>query len=382
MNQLRYEIDAEGVATLTFDSPDGPVNTMSLAWQQDFIACVDRVIAEKDKLRGVILASAKKSFLRRRRPEGRATSHRKGCTRSVPQHRGDQGGIPQAGAFRPAGGGGDQWRRARRRLGDLSCRAPAHLHRRPENRTRLPRGEPGPAAGRGRRDQDGAPARPAGGAADAGRRQAAAAGRGDEAEARRRVGRRSRRAAGERARLDRRESGTETALGPEGLQNTRRRCARARRRPDARRRACGADAEDARPVSGARSDTLLRRRRHVDGLRLRHAQRVALSRQTDDRAGRAQHDHRVLFQSQRDQVGRLAPEGRAEMESVQGGHTRRRHDGRGHRLRQRRTPHPLRAEGCHASDRRRRARHTVRSCWRNASSRGAAMPQAPRRRWT
>ncbi|MCX7141193.1 MAG: 3-hydroxyacyl-CoA dehydrogenase NAD-binding domain-containing protein [Proteobacteria bacterium] len=62
MNQIRYETDAEGIATLTFDSPDGPVNTMSLAWQADFIACVERVIAEKDKLRGVILASAKSSF--------------------------------------------------------------------------------------------------------------------------------------------------------------------------------------------------------------------------------------------------------------------------------------------------------------------------------
>ena len=62
MNQIRYETDAEGIVTLTFDSPDGPVNTMSQAWQQDFIACVERAIAEKDKLRGVILASAKASF--------------------------------------------------------------------------------------------------------------------------------------------------------------------------------------------------------------------------------------------------------------------------------------------------------------------------------
>ncbi len=62
MNQIKYELDAQGIATLTFDSPDGPVNTMSQAWQQDFIACVDRLMAEKDKLRGVILASAKASF--------------------------------------------------------------------------------------------------------------------------------------------------------------------------------------------------------------------------------------------------------------------------------------------------------------------------------
>ena len=62
MTQIRYETDAEGIVTLTFDSPDGPVNTMSQAWHEDFIACANRVDAEKDKLRGVILASAKASF--------------------------------------------------------------------------------------------------------------------------------------------------------------------------------------------------------------------------------------------------------------------------------------------------------------------------------
>jgi len=62
MNQIRYETDAEGIVTITFDSPDGPVNTMSQAWHDDFIACAARVDAEKDKLRGVILASGKASF--------------------------------------------------------------------------------------------------------------------------------------------------------------------------------------------------------------------------------------------------------------------------------------------------------------------------------
>ena len=62
MNQIRYETDAEGIVTITFDSPDGPVNTMSQAWHEDFIACAARVDAEKGRLRGVILASAKASF--------------------------------------------------------------------------------------------------------------------------------------------------------------------------------------------------------------------------------------------------------------------------------------------------------------------------------
>jgi len=62
MNQIKYDTDAEGIVTLTFDSPDGPVNTMSQAWHEDFVACAARIDADKDKLRGVILASAKASF--------------------------------------------------------------------------------------------------------------------------------------------------------------------------------------------------------------------------------------------------------------------------------------------------------------------------------
>ncbi|HEU0202688.1 MAG TPA: 3-hydroxyacyl-CoA dehydrogenase NAD-binding domain-containing protein [Burkholderiaceae bacterium] len=62
MNTLRDERDSDGIVTLTFDEPDSPVNTMSPAWQRDFAAAVDRLVADKDTLTGVILASAKSSF--------------------------------------------------------------------------------------------------------------------------------------------------------------------------------------------------------------------------------------------------------------------------------------------------------------------------------
>ena len=31
MKTIRYELDADGIATLTFDAPDSPVNTMTRA---------------------------------------------------------------------------------------------------------------------------------------------------------------------------------------------------------------------------------------------------------------------------------------------------------------------------------------------------------------
>jgi len=62
MNPIRYDTDAEGIVTLTFDAPGAPVNTMTQAWTDAMTAAVDRIIADKDKITGVILASAKKTF--------------------------------------------------------------------------------------------------------------------------------------------------------------------------------------------------------------------------------------------------------------------------------------------------------------------------------
>jgi 3-hydroxyacyl-CoA dehydrogenase/enoyl-CoA hydratase/3-hydroxybutyryl-CoA epimerase len=65
METIRFEHDAATqVATLTFDEPGSPVNTMSRAWQADLGAAVERLAAlQRDgALRGVILASAKRTF--------------------------------------------------------------------------------------------------------------------------------------------------------------------------------------------------------------------------------------------------------------------------------------------------------------------------------
>jgi 3-hydroxyacyl-CoA dehydrogenase/enoyl-CoA hydratase/3-hydroxybutyryl-CoA epimerase len=59
---VRFEKDAENVVTLTFDAPDSPVNTMTEEWQAAFTEAVARLAREKASIRGVILASAKKTF--------------------------------------------------------------------------------------------------------------------------------------------------------------------------------------------------------------------------------------------------------------------------------------------------------------------------------
>ena len=59
---IRYDRDAEGVVTLTIDEPSGSVNVMNETFQHAFAETVDRLYAELDEVRGVILASAKKTF--------------------------------------------------------------------------------------------------------------------------------------------------------------------------------------------------------------------------------------------------------------------------------------------------------------------------------
>jgi 3-hydroxyacyl-CoA dehydrogenase/enoyl-CoA hydratase/3-hydroxybutyryl-CoA epimerase len=62
METLRYEIDADRILTITFDAPDAAVNTMTAAWQRDLAAVAAQALAEKEKIRGIVLASAKETF--------------------------------------------------------------------------------------------------------------------------------------------------------------------------------------------------------------------------------------------------------------------------------------------------------------------------------
>jgi len=62
MKTIRYEKDADGVVTLTFDAPGAAVNTMSAEWQTDFESAVARLQQEKGEIAGVVIASAKSTF--------------------------------------------------------------------------------------------------------------------------------------------------------------------------------------------------------------------------------------------------------------------------------------------------------------------------------
>jgi 3-hydroxyacyl-CoA dehydrogenase/enoyl-CoA hydratase/3-hydroxybutyryl-CoA epimerase len=59
---IRWEQDAEGVVTLVLDDPDQSANTMNAAFADSLDAVLDRLTAEVDGVRGVIVTSAKKTF--------------------------------------------------------------------------------------------------------------------------------------------------------------------------------------------------------------------------------------------------------------------------------------------------------------------------------
>ncbi|MFE2040645.1 3-hydroxyacyl-CoA dehydrogenase NAD-binding domain-containing protein [Streptomyces sp. NPDC059477] len=59
---IRWEQDDTGVVTLVLDDPDQSANTMNQAFRASLAAITDRLEAERDSVRGIILTSAKKTF--------------------------------------------------------------------------------------------------------------------------------------------------------------------------------------------------------------------------------------------------------------------------------------------------------------------------------
>ena len=61
MNTIRYTLQ-DGIATVTFDEPGSPVNTMCQQWQDDLHALAVQVLQDRAAIRGMLLTSAKSTF--------------------------------------------------------------------------------------------------------------------------------------------------------------------------------------------------------------------------------------------------------------------------------------------------------------------------------
>ena len=61
-SSIRWENDADNIFILTMDEPNQSANTMIAPYQKSMGETVDRLVAEKADIAGVILTSAKKTF--------------------------------------------------------------------------------------------------------------------------------------------------------------------------------------------------------------------------------------------------------------------------------------------------------------------------------
>ncbi|WP_067531911.1 3-hydroxyacyl-CoA dehydrogenase NAD-binding domain-containing protein [Nocardia crassostreae] len=59
---IGWEKDADGIVVLTMDDPNQGANTMNQLYKDSMRATVDRLVAEKDDITGVVITSAKKTF--------------------------------------------------------------------------------------------------------------------------------------------------------------------------------------------------------------------------------------------------------------------------------------------------------------------------------
>jgi 3-hydroxyacyl-CoA dehydrogenase / enoyl-CoA hydratase / 3-hydroxybutyryl-CoA epimerase len=61
-NTIKWDKDSDGIVTLTLDDPTGGANVMNEHYKESMHRCVERLVAEKDSVTGVVITSAKKTF--------------------------------------------------------------------------------------------------------------------------------------------------------------------------------------------------------------------------------------------------------------------------------------------------------------------------------
>jgi 3-hydroxyacyl-CoA dehydrogenase/enoyl-CoA hydratase/3-hydroxybutyryl-CoA epimerase len=61
-NTIQWDKDADGIVTLTLDDPTGSANVMNEHYAESMRNAVEKIVAEKDSVTGVVITSAKKTF--------------------------------------------------------------------------------------------------------------------------------------------------------------------------------------------------------------------------------------------------------------------------------------------------------------------------------
>src|SRR5689334_12717758 len=62
MSTIKYDKGDDGIVILTLDDPNQSANTMNAAYAESIKETIERLEAEKDDIKGVVITSAKKTF--------------------------------------------------------------------------------------------------------------------------------------------------------------------------------------------------------------------------------------------------------------------------------------------------------------------------------
>ena len=69
IDYFKYAVDSDGICTLTIDQPDSAANVMDQNFIDSLRSNLDRAFSE-DAVKGIILTSAKSSFVAGAAPDG------------------------------------------------------------------------------------------------------------------------------------------------------------------------------------------------------------------------------------------------------------------------------------------------------------------------
>ena len=297
-NTIQWDKDADGIVTLTLDDPNGSANVMNENYRESMHKTVERLVAEKDSITGVVITSAKKTFFAggdlntiiQAGPEnaGEFFAEVEGIKRDLRAL--ETLGKPVVAAINGAALGGG--------LEICAGVSSPHHRRRIGCGRRLPRGDARPASRcRWRHPQCADVRHPerVHERAVPGHQVQARAGQGDRPG--RRVGRLGRGIGAGRQGVDQGQPRrAHPAVGPEGLQDARRHPGqpRAGRHP-AVVPGAAEEAAQGRADACAAGDPGCRGRGRAGGLRHRQPHREPLLHVSGHRSGRQEHDPGVLL---------------------------------------------------------------------------------------